>query len=161
MLQLKSIIIIQLIAVCTIISSLNVSVPKCTSDYTPNITPFHYTINGTRDNTTTAHMCHDDAHRWFSVDNEIISTYTKCNDLLFNEDAVEIFLAAPSWYPNHYFEFEVSPKGQLFFADITNPSLACSNLGTTYYPCSSATYQSNLTAKGWDAYLKIGTSLMR
>ncbi len=140
-----------------------VNVPKCTNDFTPNIRPFHYTTNGTVDETTNAHMCHDDTFlhiRWFNVDDEIISTYTKCNDPLYNEDAVEVFLATNGSYPNHYFEFEVSPSGQLFFADITNNNLNCSSLGTVYYPCTSATYSGKVTAKGWDGYLKIGTSLL-
>jgi hypothetical protein len=95
--------------------------------------------------------------RWFNIDDEIISTYTKCNDPLYNEDAVEIFLATEGSYPNRYFEFEVSPQGQLFFADISNPNLTCSNLGTIYYPCTSATYTGKITDKGWEGYLKIRT----
>ena len=75
------------LAILTITVSLIVNVPQCTGDYKPNITPFHYTTNSTIDDTTTAHMCHDDTFlhiRWFNVDDDIISTYTKCNDPLYN-----------------------------------------------------------------------------
>lgn len=83
--------IIVALLTCTLVSSIVVNVPKCTDDHKPNISPFFYTVNGSIDNTTTAHMCHDDTYlhiRWFSVDEDVISTYTKCNDPLYNEDAV-------------------------------------------------------------------------
>ena len=88
-------------------------------------------------------MCHDENYLhiyWWCTDDEIISTYDKCNDPLYNEDAVEIFLATNNSYPKLYYEFEVSPRGKLFFADILNPNLTCSNLGTVYKPCEVVFY---------------------
>jgi hypothetical protein len=43
-----------------------------------------------------------------------------------------MFIATTSSYPYQYFEIEVSPRGELFFADIYNPQLTCANLGTLY-----------------------------
>lgn len=86
-----------------------VNIPSCPSTpQPPNLTPFTYTTTGTIDNTTSASMCHDDKYlhiRWYCQDDDIISTYTKCNDPLYNEDAVEVFLATNGSYPNRYFEF--------------------------------------------------------
>jgi hypothetical protein len=48
-------------------------------------------MNGTEDNTTKAHMCHDDDYlyvRWFNVDEDVLSPYTKCNDDLYTDDVV-------------------------------------------------------------------------
>lgn len=68
-----------------------VNVPTCTSDKKPNLTPFTYTTNGTVDNTTEAHICHDGQFlyvTWFNFDEEVIANYSKCNDPLYNADAV-------------------------------------------------------------------------
>ena len=94
--------------------------------------------------------------RWFCEDAEIVSSYKNCNDPLYNEDAVEFFISTPDSYPVKYFEFEVSPAGKLFIADITNNNKNCSNLGTVYHPCSSAIYAGEITANGWNGYLKVG-----
>ena len=79
---------------------------------------------------------------------------------MYNEDAVEIFIATEDSYPVNYFELEVSPKGQLFIADITNPSGNCSKFGPTYYGCDSATFSGKKTQIGWDAKLSIGLSVI-
>jgi hypothetical protein len=50
---------------------------------------------------------------------------------------------------------EISPKGQLFIADITNPSGNCSNFGPTYYGCDLAVVSAKKTQIGWDATLSI------
>lgn len=148
-----------LLALVVIASSLDV--PLCSSPDVP-LLRFTY-IDSQPDDTTNATLCHDGTNlvvRWFSRDKEIISTYGRCNDPLYKEDAVEIFIATPDSYPHHYFELEVSPRAQLFFADITNPNGTCSQLGTDYYPCNAATYSASKTAVGWDAEVKIQLSVI-
>lgn len=128
------------------------NVPSCGS-LTPVMLHFSL-INGTLDNSTTASICHDATSlfiNWTSIDKEIISTYKNCNDPLYKEDVVEVFISTLDSYPHNYFEIEVSPSSQLFFADITNPYGNCSSLGTQYYKCDLAKYKAQRTAKGWDA----------
>ena len=97
--------IIILLAFAVAASALDVS--SCTDPIAPSITHFANAINGSIDNTTRAHICHDNDYlhvHWWSIDYEIISTYTQCNDPLYKEDVVEIFLATEESYPYHYYE---------------------------------------------------------
>src|SRR6185295_11963744 len=48
-------------------------------------------------------------------------TFTRRDDPIYEEEAVEVFLAPGAADPVRYFEFEVSPKGTLFDAVISNP----------------------------------------
>jgi len=75
-----------LICFFTIASSLNI--PRCTNS--PIILPFTY-INGTSDSTTKASLCHDGMFlyvNWTSIDHQVVSTFSKCNDPLYKEDVV-------------------------------------------------------------------------
>lgn len=54
-------------------------------------------------------------------DHDIWGNYTRRDDPIYNEEAVEIFIAPGEKDPLDYFEFEVSPKGVLFDALIHNP----------------------------------------
>lgn len=68
-----------------IFNSSSLDVPLCSSKSQLKL-PFTY-IDSTPDSTTTATLCHDNASlyiKWTSVDEEIVSTYTKCNDPLYN-----------------------------------------------------------------------------
>jgi len=79
--------LISIAILITIVSSLNV--PKCSSGNVP-VLKFYYQ-NGTGDSTTVAKVCYDDVNlniEWLNIDKEVISTYTKCNDPLYKEDAV-------------------------------------------------------------------------
>lgn len=75
-------------------------------------------------------------------------------------DVVEIFIATQDSYPYNYFEIEVSPRGQLFIADIHNPNGYCYNLGTTYYACGFAQYGAKITDEGSEAWLIIGLEFL-
>ena len=73
---------------------LALNVPDC-SQGQKTIIQF-YNQDGSLDPTTLAEICHTDNElvvQWACVDTDIISTYEKCNDPLYNEDAVEIFIA--------------------------------------------------------------------
>jgi hypothetical protein len=135
------------------------NIPRCNA---PVVVPFTY-INGTADSSTTASLCHDGAYlyvNWTSIDHEVISNYKKCNDPLYKEDVVEIFVSTLDSYPTNYFEIELSPTSQLFFADITNKNGDCSSLGTNYFDCGAMKYRGQKTAKGWDAFLQVGLDVI-
>lgn len=56
----------------------------------------------------------------------IRNTYQKCNDNLYNQDVVELFLGDPNSEPapiHHYVELEFSPTSVMFAAKIYNPNL--------------------------------------
>jgi hypothetical protein len=59
--------------------------------------------------------------RFDCQDRDIWGNYTRRDDPIYNEEAVEIFIAPTASVPIDYFEFEVSPKGVLFDARIHNP----------------------------------------
>ena len=138
-------------------------VPSCGSPKLPHLR-FQY-WNGTADpqDSTIAQLCHFQQHLridWQCIDSDVRSPYEKCNDPLYNADAVQVFIATDNSYPTKYYELEISPRSQLFFADITNPTGFCSKLGTQYMDCDLAQYSSKLTAKGWQATLKIRLDLI-
>ena len=150
---------LRIICLLFVISMLNcLDVPSCADPKIP-VLRFSY-WNGTADpaESTVANVCHDNTHliiRWTCKDDEVISPYQKCNDPLYNADAVEIFIATEDSYPTDYYELEVSPFGQLFFADIHNPKGYCSDLGTKYINCDLVNYSAQLTPHGWNAELLI------
>lgn len=149
---MKNLFIIGLL--CTL--TLSINVPTCGSDSYASLS-FTY-INGQPDDTTSATLCHDNENlyvQWRSIDKEIIANYENCNDPLWQQDVVEIFISTTDSYPLQYFEFEVSPKSKLFFADITNYNGDCSSLGDQFFDCGAAEYGAKLTEKGWDAWFKI------
>jgi hypothetical protein len=59
--------------------------------------------------------------RFACSDDDAWSTFTERDDPLWQQEAVELFLAAGAGDPVDYFEFEVSPAGVLFDARVTNP----------------------------------------
>lgn len=82
---------------------------------------------------TTVHMCYTDSHlmlRFDCIDDNPYSSYTQCNDPLFKQDVVEVFITATSPHLSkinlhHYLELEVSPNSVLFASHIYNPNLDC------------------------------------
>ena len=86
-----------------------IQIPTCTGSPTPTLKPFRNTITGDPEyatSETSAYMCHDDKYLyiyWWCTDDDIISTYQNCNDPLYNQDAVEIFLASTSSNPHTYY----------------------------------------------------------
>jgi Carbohydrate-binding family 9 len=74
---------------------------------------------------TEVRLCYLSSHlyiRFDCLDDDIWGNYTKRDDPIYEEEVVEIFIAAGNAAPQHYFEFEVSPKGVLFDCKIYNPS---------------------------------------
>lgn len=60
--------------------------------------------------------------RFDCEDRDIWGTFTRRDDPLWQEEAVEVFVAPGGSDPARYFEFEVSPFGVLFDADVRNPA---------------------------------------
>jgi hypothetical protein len=59
--------------------------------------------------------------RFDCQDRDIWGNYTRRDDPIYTEEAVEIFIAPTDQIPIDYYEFEVSPNGVLFDAKIHNP----------------------------------------
>lgn len=60
--------------------------------------------------------------RFDCEDRDAWGTFERRDDPLYEEEAVEVFLAPGTADPRSYFEFEVSPRGTLFDALIHNPT---------------------------------------
>jgi len=60
--------------------------------------------------------------RFDCEDRDAWGTYVRRDDPLYEEEAVEVFLAPGEADPTRYFEFEVSPLGTVFDARIHNPT---------------------------------------
>jgi hypothetical protein len=59
--------------------------------------------------------------RFECADRDAWGTFTRRDDPIYQEEAVEVFLAPGTADPARYFEFEVSPRGTLFDAIVWNP----------------------------------------
>src|SRR6185436_6791822 len=55
-------------------------------------------------------------------DRDIWATFTQRDDPIYNEEAVEVFIAPGVDDPIQYYEFEVSPAGVLLDARVLNPT---------------------------------------
>ncbi len=74
---------------------------------------------------TAVRVCHDEhalAVRFDCVDRAAWGTFSRRDDPIWLEEAVELFLALGLEDPRHYFEFEISPRGVLFDARVENPT---------------------------------------
>lgn len=74
---------------------------------------------------TAVRVCRDGfglAVRFDCADRAAWGTFAERDDPLWQEEAVELFLALGADDPRRYFEFEVSPRGVLFDAKVDNPT---------------------------------------
>jgi hypothetical protein len=92
----------------------------------PGLPPFQLADgSGPAAQQTRARLCWDETAlyvRFDCEDRDAWGTYGQRNDPIYQEEAVELFLAAGEEDPVRYFEFEVSPLGTLFDATIHNPT---------------------------------------
>jgi hypothetical protein len=107
-------------------------------------------------------VCKSETHLNFTfvaVDNNIESKFTHCNEPLYEQDVVEVFIA-----PGHekevlkdYLEFEVSPHGALFASHIHNPNGVCKGISGKLIDCdtSGIHYGAKLISSGFSAVLNI------
>src|SRR4029453_108241 len=88
---------------------------------------------------TRVRLCSDEAAlyvRFDCEDRDAWGTYGRRDDPIYEEEAVEVFLAPGEADPARYFEFEVSPLGVLFDARIHNPtSLRADLVGDPSWDC--------------------------
>lgn len=67
----------------------------------------------------------DEAALWVRfdcADRDAWGTYERRNDPIYQEEAVEVFLAPGTADPHDYWELEVSPRGVMFAAHVHNPT---------------------------------------
>jgi hypothetical protein len=106
------------------------SVPRVAGPWTweeiPALPPFQLADgSGPALQQTRARLCWDDGAlhvRFDCEDRDAWGTFQRRDDPIWQEEAVEIFLAPYTESPARYFEFEVSPLGVLFDALIHNPT---------------------------------------
>ncbi|HKI02855.1 MAG TPA: carbohydrate-binding family 9-like protein [Thermoanaerobaculia bacterium] len=105
-------------------------VPRVSSPWSwddlPHLPPFILADgSGPARQQTRTRLCWDDAAlhvRFDCEDRDAWGTYGRRDDPIYEEEAVEVFLAPGEEDPTRYFEFEVSPRGVLFDARIHNPT---------------------------------------
>ncbi len=97
-----------------------------TWDAVPPLPPLVRSEDGTAaEQATTVRLAWDETAlhvRFDCVDRHAWGTWTRRDDPLWQEEAVEVFLAPGEADPVDYLEFEVSPRGVLFDARIHNPT---------------------------------------
>ncbi len=74
---------------------------------------------------TTTRLCADEQRLYVHFhceDNDIWGDYTERDQPIYDEEVVELFLAPGADNPTRYYEFEISPNGVLFDAEIINPT---------------------------------------
>ena len=84
---------------------------------------------------TAARICYDSQSlyvRFDCDDRDIWGTYTLRDDPIYDEEAVEVFLTSGEVDPTHYYEFELSPNGVLFDAQVYNPTSQTRRVGSRY-----------------------------
>ncbi|KAL4468877.1 hypothetical protein ABPG72_009147 [Tetrahymena utriculariae] len=130
--------------------------------------PYFYYQNGTgvSDISTTVQICHRNFEildiTWNVADTQMISNYTQCNDPLYNQDVVEVFLGTPENYLTKYLEVEVNPQGALFAANITNTNNSCSGISDSLIPCNQTGifYSAQIADFGYKANAQIPVKLV-
>lgn len=73
---------------------------------------------------TEVEVCWESSHlrvRFRCSDDDAWGTFTERDSPLWQQEAVELFVAPGEAVPTNYFEFEVSPSGVLFDARVVNP----------------------------------------
>jgi hypothetical protein len=110
---------------------------------------------------TRVRLCWDDTAlhvRFDCADRDAWGTYQRRDDPIYEEEAVEVFLAPGEEDPARYFEFEVSPLGVLFDARIYNPtSLRADLVGDPAWDCPGLRWEAGpgTERQDWWAVLSI------
>ncbi|MBV8202770.1 MAG: carbohydrate-binding family 9-like protein [Acidobacteria bacterium] len=101
--------------------------------------------------------------RFECADRDAWGTYRHRNDPIYQEEAVEVFLAPGEAAPRRYWEIEVSPLGVLFAARVDNPTGRRSDLvADTTWECRGIEWQAGPagTSQDWWAELAIPWAAM-
>jgi hypothetical protein len=96
--------------------------------------------------------------RFDCEDRDAWGTYQRRDDPVYEEEAVEVFLAPGEGDPTRYFEFEVSPLGTLFDTRIHNPtSQRVDMMGDSSWDCPGVRWAAGpgTVRQDWWAVLSI------
>lgn len=110
---------------------------------------------------TAARLCWDGEalHARFDCeDRDAWGTYRLRDEPIYEEEAVELFLAPGEEEPVRYFEFEVSPRGTLFDAVIHNPTSQRAEMtGDPSWDCPGLRWSAGpgTSRQDWWAFLSI------
>jgi Carbohydrate-binding family 9 len=131
-------------------------------DAVPALSPF-YLFDGSAPATqqTVVRLCCDQQAlyaRFDCVDDDIWGTLTERDEPIYEEEVVELFLAAGAAQPTRYYEFEISPNGVFFDAAIFNPhSTRATMIVDTAWDCRGVRWQAVRVdqEKRWSAVMAI------
>ena len=110
---------------------------------------------------TELRICHDPRSlyvRFECSDRDIWGTWSRRDDPIYQEEAVEVFLAPGEDDPADYFEFEVSPMGVLFDATVHNRAGKRADMRTDpRWDCPGIEWNAvvDREARTWRAHLAI------
>ena len=110
---------------------------------------------------TAARLCHADGvlHVHFDcADRDIWGTYTRRDEPIYDEEAVELFIGAGAADPVDYFEFEVSPNGVLLDTTIHNPTSLRADMQADFaWDCPGIQWHAarDDTRQRWQAWLSV------
>lgn len=95
--------------------------------------------------------------RFDCVDHDVWATHTRRDAPLWEEEVVEVFLAAGGEVPSRYFEIEVNPLGTLFDAVVHNPEgrRATMRVDPTWDPPGLAARVVRDACEGWIAEIAL------
>ena len=89
-------------------------------------------------------------------DDEPWSTFTQRDEPLWQEEVVEVFLAAGERVPRRYVELEINPGGALFDAWVDNPTGDRARMTVdTGWDCPGLAWEAGEVRDGWWAALSI------
>lgn len=110
---------------------------------------------------TKVRVCHDGRFlrvRFDCQDKSIWGNHLRRDDPIYEEEAVEVFIAPGDADPARYFEFEVSPDGILWDGIIDNPTLdAKAFRGNTAWNCQGIHWkaQRNDAQNTWHVWIAL------
>ncbi len=110
---------------------------------------------------TVVRACWDGAAlyvRWECADRDAWSTFTRRDEPLYEEEVVELFLAAGEPDPVEYFELEIAPTGVLWDGRIHNPGGRVESItGDTGWDCPGLVWEAGRmgAAQDWWAALAL------
>jgi hypothetical protein len=124
-----------------------VSVPECASG--PSLLTDFWLSDGSASlpEMTEVALCWSSAGLHISYfaynDTFMKNTYQHCNDHLYNQEVMEVFIALGSEVPTRYIEVELSPSNVLFAAHIRNPYTNGTHMTHQLINCTNSGIQWN------------------
>jgi hypothetical protein len=148
-------------------------IPRCSSDAgeVAKITIDQLSTGaGASQATSTVSMCFTDTelkvtHKAMGQKYLSATSYTECNDSIFNSDVAEFFVAPNmEQEPHCYNELDISPYNVMFDSGVYNPNLNHTGIQGTTFPCATSNITSDTTIdmsqNQWTAHLTFPFSLL-